>query len=63
MAQVAGPAIGANILGSVLGGWIEYSTMAVGMRALVLLAAAFYAFSLLLLLARSGRPGLHSHLD
>jgi hypothetical protein len=50
MARAAGPAIGANILGSVLGGWIEYGTMAVGMRALVLLAAVFYALSLLYLL-------------
>jgi hypothetical protein len=51
-APLAGPAIGANILGSVLGGWIEYSTMALGMRALVVLAAGFYALSLLLLLRR-----------
>ncbi len=52
----AGPAMGANIIGSVLGGWIEYATMALGIRALVLLAAGFYSLSLLLLvLAR--RPG------
>ncbi len=44
-----GPALGANIMGSVLGGWTEYATMAVGVRALVLLAAAFYIISLLLL--------------
>jgi SAM-dependent methyltransferase len=48
-ARLAGPAIGANMLGSVLGGWIEYSTLAFGMRALVLLAAGFYLLSLLLL--------------
>jgi hypothetical protein len=53
-ASLAGPAIGANIMGSVLGGWVEYSTMAVGIRALVLLAAAFYVFSLLLLLLPRG---------
>jgi SAM-dependent methyltransferase len=47
--QQAAPAIGANIMGSVLGGWIEYSTMMFGMRALVLLAAVFYALSLILL--------------
>jgi SAM-dependent methyltransferase len=48
-AALAAPAIGANILGAVLGGWIEYSTMALGVRALVLLAGAFYLLSLLLL--------------
>jgi hypothetical protein len=48
-ASLAAPAIGANILGSVLGGWIEYSTMALGVRALVLLAGTFYLLSLLLL--------------
>lgn len=51
-ATLAGPAIGANIMGSVLGGWAEYTTMAVGIRALVLLAGVFYVFSLCLLLAR-----------
>lgn len=49
IATLAGPALGANIMGSVLGGWTEYATMAVGIRALVLLAAAFYIISLLLL--------------
>ena len=48
-AELAAPAMGANILGSVVGGWAEYGTMALGIRALVLLAAAFYAASLLLL--------------
>ena len=52
VATLAGPAIGANIMGSVLGGWVEYSTMAVGIRALVLLAGVFYVFSLCLLLVR-----------
>jgi hypothetical protein len=55
-ASMAGPAVGANILGSVLGGWIEYGTMALGMRPLVMLAAGFYAFSLAMLL-RSPRGG------
>jgi len=50
MAEAAAPAIGANILGSVLGGWIEYGTMAFGMHALVLLAGGFYLLSLLLLM-------------
>ena len=44
-ALASGPAIGANILGSVLGGWTEYATMAVGIRALALLALAFYLAS------------------
>ena len=51
-ASLAGAAIGANILGSVLGGWVEYSTMALGVRALLVLAALFYGLSLALL-ARS----------
>ena len=47
-ARAGGPAIGVNILGSVLGGWTEYSTMAVGIRALALLALAFYLGSWLM---------------
>jgi hypothetical protein len=43
--RAAGPAMGANMLGAVLGGWAEYATMAVGIRALLLLALAFYAAS------------------
>jgi len=56
-AEMAGPAIGANILGSVLGGWIEYSTMAFGMRSLVLLAGIFYFLSLVFILAEYRRLG------
>ncbi|MFH1811440.1 MAG: methyltransferase domain-containing protein [Pseudomonadota bacterium] len=44
----AGPALGANMLGAVVGCWAEYLTMAVGIRALVLLAAVFYLASLLM---------------
>jgi hypothetical protein len=44
-ASASGPAIGVNILGSVLGGWTEYATMAVGIRGLALLALAFYLAS------------------
>jgi SAM-dependent methyltransferase len=55
-ADVAGPAIGVNLLGSVLGGWSEYASMAIGIRALVPLACAFYVGSLVCL-ARAGRPG------
>jgi spermidine synthase len=55
-AAVAPAAIGANIMGSVVGGWVEYSTMAFGMRALVLLAAAFYALSLFWLLVGKREP-------
>jgi len=46
----AGPAIGVNMLGAVIGGWAEYSSMALGIRALVVLAAAFYVGSLLTLI-------------
>jgi SAM-dependent methyltransferase len=45
-AKLAGPAIGANMLGAVLGGWIEYLSMMVGFRALVLLAFLLYMASL-----------------
>lgn len=48
----ASRALGANILGSVLGGWLEYLTMAVGIRALLLVALALYLLSLLALLRR-----------
>ena len=54
-AEAAGAAIGMNMLGAVLGGWSEYLSMALGMRALVLLAFGFYAASLVCL-----RPGARS---
>lgn len=47
--QRPGEAIGFNILGSVLGGWVEYATMATGIRSMVLLALVFYAVSFLAL--------------
>jgi hypothetical protein len=48
-APAAGPAMGANMLGSVVGGWSEYATMAVGIRALALMALVFYLGSLVCL--------------
>lgn len=48
-ALLAGPAIGANMLGAVLGGWTEYASMALGIRALALLALVFYLGSLVCL--------------
>ncbi|MFN7973187.1 MAG: hypothetical protein U0166_12710 [Acidobacteriota bacterium] len=54
-ARIASAAIGYNILGSVLGGWIEYATMAVGIRALVLIALSLYLLSLVFLQAWGGR--------
>jgi len=48
LAEVSGPAIGVNVLGSVLGGWVEYATMAFGIRSLALLALFFYLMSLLM---------------
>jgi hypothetical protein len=49
-ASGAGTALGANMLGSVFGGWVEYSSMAIGIRALVLLAMILYLLSALALL-------------
>jgi hypothetical protein len=50
----AGAALGANIVGSVLGGWTEYATMALGIQALAWVALAFYACSAACLLAQRG---------
>lgn len=49
VSPAAGPAIGANILGAVLGGWIEYVTMISGIRSMALLALGFYLASLIAL--------------
>jgi hypothetical protein len=46
-AAAGGPALGVNILGAVLGGWVEYSTMAIGIRSLALVALAFYLLAFL----------------
>jgi hypothetical protein len=46
-----GPALGANILGAVLGGWSEYATMATGIRFMALIAFGLYLASFLSLLA------------
>jgi len=49
----AGSALGANILGAVLGGWVEYGTMVTGIRFMALVALALYSASLVaLILAR-----------
>ncbi len=40
-------ALGSNLLGAVLGGFVEYSSMALGLRAMTVLALLFYAASLL----------------
>lgn len=40
--QDLGAALGSNLLGSVVGGCLEYGSMALGLRALVLLAMAVY---------------------
>ncbi len=55
VSEAAGPAIGANILGAVLGGWVEYATMVSGIRAMALLALALYAASLIALLLAERR--------
>jgi pimeloyl-ACP methyl ester carboxylesterase len=49
-APMAGPAMGVNMLGAVVGGCAEYSSMALGIRALVALASVFYLGSLVSLL-------------
>jgi hypothetical protein len=41
----AGAALGANILGAVLGGWSEYATMATGIRFMALIALGLYLAS------------------
>jgi len=52
LAPIAGTALGANMLGAVVGGWAEYSSMALGLRALVLLAMVLYAGSFICLAPR-----------
>ena len=56
LSETAGPAIGANILGAVLGGWVEYATMMTGIKSMALLALALYLASLIALVVKS-RPG------
>jgi hypothetical protein len=51
----AGTALGANILGAVLGAWAEYLTMATGIRFMALLAFALYAASLVCLMVAQRR--------
>ncbi|HVY98745.1 MAG TPA: methyltransferase domain-containing protein [Dongiaceae bacterium] len=51
----AGAALGANILGAVLGGWAEYGTMVTGIRFMALVALALYAASLIALIASRRR--------
>jgi SAM-dependent methyltransferase len=51
-APMGGAALAANMLGAVVGGWAEYASMALGIRALVILAAAFYIGSWVSLAAR-----------
>ena len=53
LAPMAGAALGANMLGAVVGGWTEYASMALGIRALVVLAAAFYLASCACLVIRA----------
>jgi SAM-dependent methyltransferase len=56
--QSAGMALGANILGAVLGGWSEYATMATGIRFMALVALALYAGSLIALAAARKRAAV-----
>jgi SAM-dependent methyltransferase len=43
-----GSALGANLIGAVIGGLLEYLSLVIGLRQLYLLAIAFYAASLLI---------------
>jgi len=45
-----GTALGANILGAVLGGWSEYATMATGIRFMALIALGLYLASFIFFL-------------
>jgi len=54
--RAAGAALGFNMLGSALGGWLEYATMATGIRSLALLAGALYLGSLFCLVASRRTP-------
>ena len=55
-----GPALGANILGSVLGGWVEYATMVTGIRLLALVALGLYfaSFAFFLYITYRKTPSL-----
>jgi hypothetical protein len=57
-APSAGSALGANIMGAVLGGWAEYGTMITGIRFMALVALALYAASLIALLAARRRAAV-----
>lgn len=54
----AGSALGANILGAVLGGWAEYGTMITGIRFMALVALALYAASLIAILIARRRAAV-----
>jgi hypothetical protein len=45
------------MLGAVIGGWAEYASMALGIRALVILATAFYVGSWVCLALRPMSAG------
>lgn len=47
-AQNTSANFGVNLIGAVLGGFLEYSSMATGLNSLYILAAAFYLLSLIL---------------
>jgi hypothetical protein len=52
----ASVALGSNMLGAVVGGVLEYTSMLWGLRALYLLAALLYALSWVSLLRRAAPP-------
>ena len=54
--RATGAAFGWNLLGAVAGGLLEFASMAVGLKALLLVAAAAYMMALLVRLRRGGTP-------
>ncbi len=60
LARSANPSasLGSNLLGAVLGGCIEYSSMHIGLRALVLIALILYGLAFLTFLLKREKRGL-----
>jgi hypothetical protein len=62
-APSAGAALGANIVGSVLGGWTEYATMALGIQAMAWIALGFYACSAICLAVEQRRSSAEPDVE
>ena len=62
-AKAAGPAIGANILGAMLGGWMEYATMVTGIRSMALIALVLYGGSVVAYILMRNRGAQFARLE